>query len=82
MLDCKHASRLVSQQQDRRLSLSEWVGLKFHLLLCDACRNFSRHLSLLHEALRRMVQRTENDGDVRLSDEAHGRIASSLRSLE
>jgi hypothetical protein len=82
MLDCKHASRLVSQSMDRRLSLAERVGLRFHLLLCDACSNFSRQLVLLREAIRRMVRQTENDGAIRLSEPARERISKKLGKSE
>jgi len=78
MLDCKHASQLLSQSQERRLSLAEWVDLKFHLFLCDACRNFSRQLGLLREALRSLVRQFEGNESVRLSDEARVRIAKIL----
>ena len=82
MLDCKHASRLVSQSMDRRLSLMERVVLRFHLLLCDACSNFSRQIDLLRAAVREMVQQTENDGAIRLSEPARARISKKLGSSE
>lgn len=78
MLDCKHASRLVSQSMDRRLSPAERVGLWFHLLLCDACSNFSRQVGLLRMAARRMVRQTENDDAIRLSEHARERISKKL----
>jgi predicted anti-sigma-YlaC factor YlaD len=56
----------------------EWVSLKFHLALCDACRNFSRQLGLLRAAMRRMVRQAENDGDVRLPEPVRERIAQRL----
>jgi len=78
MLDCKHASRLLSQLQERPLSLRERLGLKLHLWLCDACRNFSRQLGLLHAAVRKMAGWAEHDATVRLPDEARERIARQL----
>lgn len=82
MLDCKHASRLISQSMDRRLSFAERMGLRFHLLLCDACSNFFRQVGLLRSTVRRMVQQTENDDAIRLSEPARERISNKLGKSE
>ena len=52
---CKRMTELMSQQLDRPLSVSERVGLRFHLMMCAGCRNFERnmaHLRQLFLALR------------------------------
>jgi len=54
MLTCKDASKLLSQAQDRPLGLRERVVLKLHLMICDACTNFSRQLTLIRTTLRRI----------------------------
>ena len=82
MLDCKHASHLLSQSQERKLSWIEQGELRFHLLICDACRNFAGQLGLLRSAVRRLVNKTENDESVRMSEEARKRISQRLRSEE
>ncbi len=53
MLNCKQASELMSQEQDRSLSLAERLGLRLHLLICSACTNYRRHMFVLREACRR-----------------------------
>ena len=53
MLSCKEVSRLLSQQEDRRLALPERVKLRLHLHVCAACTRFARHLVFMREALRR-----------------------------
>lgn len=78
MLDCKHASRLVSQSMDRRLSLRERLGLRLHLLLCDACTQFSRQMMVLKQAVRQWSSRVENDTRVTLPDDARQRIAAAV----
>lgn len=86
MLDCKHASRLVSQSMDRRLSMRERLGLWLHLLLCDACTRFSRQIALLRQAIRQWSARIENDARLVLSTDARRRIAAAVelktRSLD
>ena len=51
-LNCKQTSRLLSEAQDRRLSLFERVTLRVHLGVCDACTQFSRQLEFLRAAMR------------------------------
>ncbi len=50
---CKHTSELLSQGQDRSLTLAERLRLGLHLMLCNSCRNFTRQLSFMRTALRR-----------------------------
>lgn len=53
MLTCKQASLLMSQEQDRRLSLRERIGLRLHVMICDACSNYRRQVAFLRQACRR-----------------------------
>jgi hypothetical protein len=57
MISCKEASELLSQSQDRALSLRERLGLRFHLLYCAGCRNFRRQMEVLRAACQRMSGR-------------------------
>jgi Putative zinc-finger len=54
MLNCKQATQLMSQGQDRPLTLGERIGLRFHLLICGACSNFNRQLAVMRQAFRRL----------------------------
>ncbi|APX93888.1 hypothetical protein BWR19_13605 [Halomonas sp. 1513] len=49
MMMCQGATRLMSLKQDRSLSLQERMSLKFHLMMCDPCRQCDRQFALLHE---------------------------------
>ena len=53
MLSCKEASRLLSQAQDRPLTLRDRVKLRLHLLACTACTRFERQLAFMRTALSR-----------------------------
>jgi hypothetical protein len=77
-MDCKHATRLLSQSLDRELALRQRLGLQLHLLLCDACTQFFRQLSLLRQAVRQLSSRVEHDESLKLSDAARTRIAEVL----
>lgn len=53
MLSCKEVSCLISQGMDRELSLVERLSLNLHLMVCDMCRNFVKHMELIRQACRR-----------------------------
>ena len=57
MLNCKQASELLSQAQDRDISLRERLSLRLHLLFCQGCRNFSSQLQVMRAACRRYLDR-------------------------
>ena len=38
---CENATKLASDELDRRLSLGETVGLRLHLFKCGACSGAS-----------------------------------------
>ncbi len=89
MLNCKEASELASISIDRKLTLSERLSLKIHLLLCANCTNFYGQISLLHKAARAFVKnRTSGGHDCEnpecekfcLSDEARQRIHQALKN--
>lgn len=52
MLNCKEATHLLSEAQDRKLDLTERLPLKLHLALCQGCRNFDKQLHLLRAVTR------------------------------
>ncbi|WP_127476115.1 zf-HC2 domain-containing protein [Sulfurivermis fontis] len=54
MLTCKHATKLMSQAQDRPLTLRERIGLRLHLMMCSGCTQFERQLHFIRTACRRI----------------------------
>ena len=58
-ISCKEATRLLSQAQDRELSLREQVALRVHLAICRGCRAFSGQLAFLRRAVRRLADAGE-----------------------
>ncbi len=78
-MDCKHATHLLSQSQDMRLTWRQRFGLRLHLMLCDACTRFSRQLVMLREAVRQTSIRIEKDDRLKLSHDAKQRIAAAMR---
>jgi len=52
MLNCHEATRLMSEAQERDLSLSERVSLGLHVSMCKGCNNFKTQLSTLRKMTR------------------------------
>lgn len=53
MLNCKNASRLLSQAQEEKLPWTTRAQLRLHLFACEACTRFAMQLKTLREAMRR-----------------------------
>lgn len=52
MLNCHRVTQLISESQERGLSVSERVSLKFHTMMCAGCRNFNEQVPLLRKLMR------------------------------
>ena len=51
-IQCREASRKLSEAADRRLPLSDRITLRIHLGICGACTNFSKQLEFLRRAMQ------------------------------
>ena len=79
MLNCKDASQLISEHQERPLGFRERWSLRMHLWLCINCRRFERQIALMRQALRLLGKRAEADADnMDLPPEARERIRKAL----
>lgn len=56
---CREVSELLSQAQERPLSLGEKIALHVHLPLCEGCRNFREQLDFIRTAVRRYLDRED-----------------------
>ena len=56
MLSCKDISNLLSDRLDRKLSLTERVRLRIHLVMCTGCSRVERQLDFLREAFSGLVK--------------------------
>lgn len=60
---CKEVHQLTSESMDRELTLIERTRVRMHLLVCNACRNFTEQMGLIRHAMRRMVPDKDKDDD-------------------
>lgn len=49
MLNCRQATQLLSERQDRPLSLNEKLSLNLHVGLCTPCRRFGKQIEQLSD---------------------------------
>ena len=56
MLNCQDTTRLLSESQERALSLKERMSLKIHVVMCSGCRNFGQQMDTLRQMARAYVK--------------------------
>lgn len=63
MMNCKQATRLLSESQDRSLTTKEKMTLKLHITLCSACRRFGQQMHQIRALSKAYSnpESTEND---------------------
>ena len=80
MLSCKQTGELLSQGLDRKLSLSERIKLKFHLIICRTCSCYDKQLQFVARSARRLMQPDkDSQGIPPLSDDASTRISDTIK---
>ena len=52
MMNCREATRIMSESQERQLGLKERIAIKMHTAMCSGCRNFSKQMHILGEIMR------------------------------
>jgi hypothetical protein len=52
MMNCQQATKLISESQERALSLPEKMSLKLHVMMCSGCKNFSLQVPFLSKAMK------------------------------
>lgn len=63
MLNCRHATQLLSEAQERKLGPYEALSLKMHVMMCTACRNFDAHMQALRHFARSYARGESRDDD-------------------
>ena len=63
MMNCKDATRLMSERYEHTLNLRERLTLNVHAAMCKGCSNYGEHLDMLRQATARL--REGNTGSER-----------------
>lgn len=77
---CKSVAPLFSYALDRKLTLSERLRMRFHLMLCTACENYVANIGFLHDVFHAHSDKIETD-QIRmpLSPDAKARIKEAMK---
>jgi len=57
MINCRNATRLLSEAQERPLSITERMALKLHVIMCSGCQNFKDQMETLRLMTRAYAKR-------------------------
>lgn len=83
MLSCKEVTRLASERLDRQLPFWTRVGVRLHVMMCEACRSYRRQLDAID---RLLADRFRGDSSAlnsipdALSPESIARFKAALRN--
>jgi hypothetical protein len=72
MLNCREATHLSSEAEDRQLTFRETISLRMHLVMCKLCRRYARQLRFLRLVAAQLAARPQTESG--LSQTARERI--------
>lgn len=75
---CDQFSKLCSEALDRPLTSHENVGLRFHLISCENCRNLNVNFVFIRNMLKNYDDNMINDETIVLTEKAAHRIHQTL----
>lgn len=52
MMNCREATQLMSESQERKLSLTESMSLGMHTMMCKGCHNYKQQMGTLRTITR------------------------------
>jgi hypothetical protein len=58
-ISCKEATRLISEGQDRTLSLVERAQLQVHFAICRGCRAVNEQMQFLRRAMKQFFEQKD-----------------------
>ena len=56
MMNCQQATKLLSDAQEKKLTLNEKTSVKIHVMMCSGCRNFGLQMDDLRGLTRRYAK--------------------------
>ncbi|MDH5766970.1 MAG: zf-HC2 domain-containing protein [Gammaproteobacteria bacterium] len=56
-MNCKQATQLMSESHDHQLTRWQRFSLRVHLLICNGCRAYNKHLDFISKAMQQMRDR-------------------------
>jgi len=82
IINCKEASQLASDAQDRPLSLGEKINIYLHLLICKPCVNFNKQLKFIRKVSTAANDNVSMKPDTGMCDNTRERIRQQLNQTK
>ncbi len=60
MIQCEKATELIDKRSASGISFSEWLQLKLHTAMCDACRSYQKQSKFLDKILGKKLKETDD----------------------
>jgi hypothetical protein len=79
MLNCRQATRLISQSMDTSLPWPRRLAVRFHLLYCVWCRRYAAQLKILRKAAKQLSPEDMALSSHHLSREAKEQMQTRLQ---
>ena len=79
MLNCREATRLISQSMDAKLPWHRLLAMKVHLLYCVWCRRYAAQLEFLRKATKQLPPENLACEPQTLSIEAKAQMRARLQ---
>jgi hypothetical protein len=80
LINCRQATRLISQSMDTTLPWHRRLAIRVHLLYCVWCRRYATQLHIVSKAARQLETEVPRAADAKLSLEAKDQIRARLHS--
>ena len=77
---CREMAPLMSESMERRLTLSEFLKLRLHLLVCAWCRRYLKQIKFMRWIVR--TPKANGEFTPSLASEARERIAKTVQNRE
>jgi hypothetical protein len=79
MLNCREATRLISQSMDARLPWHRRLAMRVHLLYCVWCRRYAAQLQFLRKATRELPPEALDATAQKLSSEEKEKMRARIK---
>ena len=76
---CMETARLLSESRDRRLSLREKMGLRFHMMMCRMCTVYGQQLATISRICGTASERAPDCCPGQLPEERKARIREAMK---
>lgn len=80
MLNCRQATRLISQSMDAELPWHRRLAMRLHLLYCVWCRRYAAQLKFLRSAAKQLSPEASGSAPQKLSEEAKQQMRERLQN--